>query len=292
MREQDLDNDSFCQPTTVTAAFSNALRQFCLSDASQTPNLAQLRTAMSETLGIPLAPGIIISHSTQTPALHLHRLPLHQTLKSIEDLGSNLAAGIKKYQKLEAESPSKEALRVLGIVLRKLTGEDKEQQGALKVLFKEALEIDLLNPQIPSWNSQTILNIDGVKTLVTIKLNPDNLASKSLAKLVGSDLSNEAKKNNYSYKFEFKDLDAKDSEGLINLKNKWRYLEYLACYLTPPACVALAGNSILSSIKVPELFSNPILQGVLNKSIELLPFGIAVVGAHLLYQKMSRNRAK
>lgn len=249
-----------------------------------------LRLAHNLMFGEKIAHGMLVSFGAGNAQIHIKDTELKPILESIRTYGDSITNCITKYQGISGTTPSKSGFRVFSLVLRKLIPADTVGYSHLKSVCEDALSIDLMSPQDPSWKREVILPINGAPTKITVSIAPQPLSTRAILKTVKTDVPAEYKNNRYAYRLTME--PAQFTEGSFIRKTKALFRQAMtAATLSGPIIMAgyILGQGALSTI-IPRITSDPHIQkgllGVSNLSI----LGAVGTATYLAYERYNTSR--
>jgi hypothetical protein len=165
--------------------------------ASTLDSLAYPIRVLSEIgLGQRIVPGIQIKFTSGEPMIHMAELSLKETMRDAQTCGRRLVELVDKYNYVIAETRSKAALRVLGLLLSHSADRNGHAGVDLLAEIKKAKKIDLLNPEDPQWKREIALSLEGVALRMRLSIYKVNPVERLISNV---QVPEEDRKNRYGY---------------------------------------------------------------------------------------------
>ena len=213
------------------ATISSTLREYAqtlVADESSGVDYHQLCESLGKlknlVLGDKLAHGMVLTFGMSTPHIHILNTEVKPILQSLREHGAKISESVEKYQGISGITPSKSALRVFSLVLKKITPDDPDARAQLKTICDEARDLDLVSPANKDWKREMTLQLDGRNVRVSLSLTPISSFTKLLQNCVRTDIPKEDLKNNYAYKLTLEPEFLRESSSLRQLKQMGRQL--------------------------------------------------------------------
>ena len=281
------------KPLTLPAAFLNALKSFHNDESSGFIISESAEQIANSTLGNKIAPGLFVSELGKVPRFHLLDTPAKSTLKDFDNTQNALLACITRHQHIEGITPSKNALRVMVLMLRNLPDISFEDSKLLRNICKQAAKIDLHKPENKDWNSEHTIKIKGSSMRVRLSLHKNDPATILITKLLGSDIPMEHRGNKYSYCLDLSKSSPDKTKALQKVEHARRRI-----YAVGLATVTPMAAGWLTLELMPKRF-NPVFSNI-NSIQSLAEFGIGTaalfasgfIAYHFINTRLQKNRHK
>ncbi len=185
------------------------------------PALSRLRDLV---LGEKLAHGLVLTFGSTTPQMHMLNTAVDPLLASLEVHRELIAHAVVKYQGISGTTPSKSALRVFSLVLRRLTPVESDARATLSDICKEARALNLISPADKDWKREMTLMLADRPVRLSLSLTPISTFTKLTIQCLNTDVPKEEEKNNYAYHLTLEPDVATESRSLRQLKQTGRQL--------------------------------------------------------------------
>jgi hypothetical protein len=249
--------------------------------------------AMEIVLGERPGGGVKVTHFTTTPQIHLKDIPLAFTLKNLAQFEENLGRTISEYQMVSGITPSRTALSVLSVVLRKMNRSDREVCTEISSLCAEARAIDLTAPTAPEWSRSTPLKVAGFDVVLDVSLVKLSHAFRGLVGALKVDVPPEDRENKIGYSITLRLAAPTETEGLRVVKSFGRQVIAIPGLLAPLIGTEVALNVFAIPSAIASFFSNnSLLNSVVNNGVHmgcLVASGCIAFG---IYMRLSALRAE
>ncbi len=213
------------------ATISSTLREYAqtlVADESSGVDYHQLCQSLGKlknlVLGDKLAHGMVLTFGMSTPHIHILNTEVKPILQSLREYGAKISESVEKYQGISGITPSKSALRVFSLVLKKIAPDDPDAKAQLKTICDEARDLDLVSPANKDWKREMTLRLDGRNVRVSLSLTPISSFTKLTLTCIKTDVPKEEVKNNYAYHLKLEPEVLRESSSLRQLKQTCRQI--------------------------------------------------------------------
>lgn len=284
--------ESACVVGLAEAAFGAALRLH--RDESSAQSLAERLSPISAirdiALGKKIAAGMVVNFISGKPELHLYKTPVAETQNSLGHYKQHLSESVEKYQILTGQTPSKNALRVLSLVMQKMTPPEGPDARDLRRVVKEAVAIDLNNPKDKRWNVDLLMKLNETNIRLKIAIQPTGILKRAITQLFGSDVPRQDRANRYEYAIELLRDPLTETPALRGVKNLARRCTALAAVVSPMAVTtSLLGESMLMNIGA-KLGVNPAVSQLVESAALISSLVGTGAATFLAYRFLNRQR--
>jgi hypothetical protein len=221
-------------------------------------------------VGRKIAHGMIVRFGSGTASLHMRNTEVKRILESVRASGAEIAECIEKYQLVQGISPSRNAFRVMALVLQKLSPRDSDSRRELKALCDEALAIDLSAPQQKGWRREIGLQLSGVDTRLTVSLVPLSSMYRLGARAFAVDLPLEDRSHRFGYRLEMRPQQPSKNTVWSAIGGRVRQAMALAGACAPMAATMVAMTYAPLADVIPRVSANPSVQGAVGGIAEFL----------------------
>ncbi len=282
------------KPTGVEGAAAPSVAPRAVEDAATGGVFSTLKAPADVLgnifLGEKLAHGIVARFSVGGPNIHVMDTDVRAMLQSLRDHASKLPTCIESYKILRGFTPSKEALKVCELIIRKQMGGAREEIAELKRIADEATRIDLKRPHDASWKREMSCAIGGVPTRVTISLSSVSLVDRLITHVVSTDLSKESRANRYGYQITLRPEAEVSKFSLAPARRLFRQVAEISVMMAPMMVTMSALSQSALVGMASKLTQNPLAQGLL---VDMMTFStLAAVGAITFIVSSRLQRAR
>ena len=254
------------RPLGVGGAIKKLLIDLHNDEVSKSDPFAALSMGprvMELVLGERPGGGVALTHFSSTPHLHLSEAPLASTLQNLATIEEKLGEAIADYQIVSGVTPSRAALGVLSIVLRKMNRGDREVCAGISTLCSEARALDLTTSEKTEWSKATPLKVGGKDVMLEVTLVELSSAFRGLVGALQVDVPKEDRGNRCGFNVTLRLAQPTETEALRRFKSLERQMVAIPGFLAPligtevalqvfsiPSTVAslFSGNGLLSSV--------------------------------------------
>lgn len=223
---------------------------------------------LNAALGEKMLHGVVITSSSGAPEMHVLNTELRPILRSLDRDGGRLVECIQKYQGLSGTTPSRAALRLFGIMLKKRAA-DPDTRAAVHAICEEAHSINLISPVDKSWKREMSMQLNGVPIKVALSLVPLSAVTRGIIRHMDTDVPQEDRQNRYAYRLTLEPEVLTESPGLKGMK---RFARQGIAAVSVMGPIAIAYPVIVASgvsEMIPTVSSSPLMQSIVGECARL-----------------------
>jgi hypothetical protein len=186
-------------------------------------------------------------------------------LRGIKEFEGNFARYLEQYQVVSGITPSRTALWVLSVALRKMNRNDERTCGAIRSLCQEARELDLSTPLQQPWSVCVPLKVDGVAVTFTLSLETLPTTYRALVRVMGSAVPEADRENKCGYRITFQLTHPHETEALRKVKALERQAVAFSVLLAP----VVAAAHIIEGLSLPSKIASMLVgEGPFHSGLE------------------------
>lgn len=282
------------RPLGIASALKKTLIELHNDEVTKSDPFAALSIgprALELVLGERPGGGVTITHFSSIPQLHLAEAPLSLTLERLPSIEEKLGAALREYQVVEGVTPSRAALGVLGVVLRKINRDDRATCAAISEMCREARALDLNGVGKEGWSKSTELRIGGKAVVLEVTLVELSPVFRGLVGALKVDVPEVDRGNTHGFKVSLRLTHPTETEPLRRVKSFERQAVATTGLLAPllGSEVALHVTSLPST--VASLFSgNDLLSSAVHNGFHITCLIAAGILSFSVYTKLNSLR--
>lgn len=281
------------KPLTLPGAVLRGLVELHKDESSGLTPIEMAERIAARALGEKIAPGLYVSQLGSRAQFHLFKTPAASTFTDSAATQNSLLSALEKYQLVEGITPSKNALRVVTLLLRNLPGVSGEDGKILNSFRKEAAEVDLNKPANPDWKQTFRIQIGETSLDIKASLRKNSMAVRAISRILGSDLPEEARLNRYSYHFEIELSNRTKTEALRKTEYALSRAAAVGLSVLPASLAGGIALSIMPARLLPTFTDNSLLQAAADFSLGTgITFAACYAAYSLINTRLQRNRHK